>query len=80
MDLLLKINHLYTFYSQWYLLVFSAIIQKIENIASSRSGCMRALWWGVVVTMPSRMTWGGYEVEKRPCGPYATLDKGEANE
>ena len=36
---------------------------------------------GVVVTMPSRMTWGGYEVEKQTCaGSCATLDKGEANE
>ena len=41
---------------------------------------MWVLWWGVVVTMPIRMTWGGYEVEKQLCGSCATLDKGEANE
>ena len=34
----------------------------------------------VTYTMPSRMTWGGYEVEKQPCGSCATLDKGEGNE
>ena len=39
---------------------------------------MWVLWWGVVVTMPIRMTWGGYEVEKQLCGSCATLDKGEA--